>query len=141
MTRANQQSREQILEQSILLRSASLLAWCLGGSDMNIMLVSVTERTKEIGIRKSLGARRRDILQQFLAESTALAVAGGAIGVAIAYALSKLVATLTPIPTALPLFAVAMALFVSGSIGLVAGVYPAWRAARLDPIVALRSSA
>jgi putative ABC transport system permease protein len=106
---------------------------------MNIMLVSVTERTKEIGIRKSLGARRRDILKQFLAESTTLALVGGATGVAIAYALSKLVSTLTPIPTALPLIAVAVALFVSGSVGLIAGVYPAWRAAKLDPIVALRS--
>jgi putative ABC transport system permease protein len=106
---------------------------------MNIMLVSVTERTKEIGIRKSLGARRRDILKQFLAESVTLALAGGALGVSIAYALSKLVATFTPIPTALPMMAVAVALFVSGSVGLVAGVYPAWRAARLDPIKAMRS--
>jgi putative ABC transport system permease protein len=106
---------------------------------MNIMLVSVTERTKEIGIRKSLGARRSDIIRQFLAESTILALAGGAIGVAIAYALSKLVSALTAVPTALPLFAVAVALFVSGSVGLIAGVYPAWRAARLDPIVALRA--
>ncbi|HKX33269.1 MAG TPA: ABC transporter permease [Blastocatellia bacterium] len=106
---------------------------------MNIMLVSVTERTKEIGLRKSLGARRADILKQFLAESTTLALVGGTIGVTIAYALSKLVSTLTPIPTALPLIAVAVALLVSGGVGLIAGVYPAWRAARLDPIVALRS--
>jgi putative ABC transport system permease protein len=106
---------------------------------MNIMLVSVTERTKEIGIRKSLGARRTDILKQFLAESIALALSGGAIGVSLAYALSKLVAALTPIPTALPLIAVAVALLVSGSVGLVAGVYPAWRAANLDPIAAMRS--
>jgi putative ABC transport system permease protein len=106
---------------------------------MNIMLVSVTERTKEIGIRKSIGARRRDILKQFLAESTALALVGGAIGVTIAYLLGKLVSTLTPIPTALPLLAVGAALFVSGGVGLIAGVYPAWRAARLDPIVALRA--
>ncbi len=106
---------------------------------MNIMLVSVTERTKEIGIRKSLGARRRDILKQFLAESTTLALLGGAIGVSIAYVLSKMVATFTPIPTALPLIAVAVALFVTGSVGLVAGVYPAWRAAKLDPITAMRS--
>jgi putative ABC transport system permease protein len=105
---------------------------------MNIMLVSVTERTKEIGIRKSLGARRRDILKQFLAESTALAMTGGAIGVTVAYVLALLVSTLTPIPTSLPLLAVAAALFVSGSVGLVSGVYPAWKAARLDPIVALR---
>jgi putative ABC transport system permease protein len=106
---------------------------------MNIMLVSVTERTKEIGIRKSLGARRTDILKQFLAESIALALSGGAIGVSVAYALSKLVATFTPIPTALPLIAVAVALLVSGGVGLIAGVYPAWRAANLDPIAAMRS--
>ncbi len=106
---------------------------------MNIMLVSVTERTKEIGVRKSLGARRTDILKQFLAESIALAVSGGAIGVSVAYALSKLVATFTPIPTALPLIAVAVALLVSGGVGLIAGVYPAWRAANLDPIAAMRS--
>jgi len=106
---------------------------------MNIMLVSVTERTKEIGIRKSIGAQRRDILKQFLAESTLLALCGGAIGVLIAYLLAKLVATLTPVPTALPLLAVAVALLVSGSVGLVSGVYPAWKAAGLDPIEALRA--
>jgi putative ABC transport system permease protein len=106
---------------------------------MNIMLVSVTERTKEIGIRKSLGARRGDILKQFLAESVTLSLVGGAAGVFIAYLLSKAVATFTPIPTSLPLMAVAVALFVSGSVGLIAGVYPAWRAARLDPIMAMRS--
>jgi putative ABC transport system permease protein len=106
---------------------------------MNIMLVSVTERTKEIGIRKSIGARRSDILKQFLAESTMLSLFGGAIGISIAYALAKLVATLTPVPTVLPLFAVTVALIVSASVGLVSGVYPAWRAARLDPIEALRA--
>jgi putative ABC transport system permease protein len=106
---------------------------------MNIMLVSVTERTKEIGIRKSIGAQRRDILKQFLAESTLLALCGGAIGVLIAYLLAKLVATLTPVPTSLPLLAVATALLVSGSVGLISGVYPAWKAAGLDPIEALRA--
>ncbi|HVF66923.1 MAG TPA: ABC transporter permease [Pyrinomonadaceae bacterium] len=106
---------------------------------MNIMLVSVTERTKEIGLRKAIGARRADILKQFLAESTLLSLLGGAIGVTIAYALAKLVALLTPVPTALPLLAVAAALVVSGVVGLAAGVYPAWRAAGLDPIEALRA--
>ena len=105
---------------------------------MNIMLVSVTERTKEIGIRKSIGARRSDIVKQFLAESTMLSLCGGAIGITIAYLLAKLVATLTPVPTSLPLVAVTFALAVSASVGLVSGVYPAWRAARLDPIEALR---
>ena len=106
---------------------------------MNIMLVSVTERTKEIGIRKSLGARRSDILKQFLVESVALAFMGGALGVLIAYVIAKLVETFTPIPTSLPMLAVAVALFVSGSVGLISGIYPAWRAARLDPITAMRS--
>jgi putative ABC transport system permease protein len=106
---------------------------------MNIMLVSVTERTKEIGIRKSIGARRIDVLKQFLAESTALALLGGAIGVAIAYSIAKLVATLFGIPTALPLVWVTIALVVSSSVGLVSGVYPAWKAAKLDPIEALRA--
>jgi putative ABC transport system permease protein len=105
---------------------------------MNIMLVSVTERTKEIGIRKSIGARRTDILKQFLAESTMLSLFGGAIGITIAYLLAKLVAAVTPVPTSLPLFAVTIALAVSATVGLISGVYPAWRAARLDPIEALR---
>ncbi|HEU4714166.1 MAG TPA: ABC transporter permease [Pyrinomonadaceae bacterium] len=105
---------------------------------MNIMLVSVTERTKEIGIRKSIGARRSDIVKQFLAESTMLSLCGGAIGITIAYLLAKMVAMLTPVPTSLPLVAVSFALFVSASVGLISGVYPAWRAARLDPIEALR---
>ncbi|MBX3297516.1 MAG: ABC transporter permease [Acidobacteria bacterium] len=106
---------------------------------MNIMLVSVTERTKEIGIRMSIGARRRDILKQFLAESVTLSLIGGAIGIAIAFLLSQLVATLTPIPTALPLGWVVAALTVSSTVGLVSGVYPAWTAAGIDPIEALRS--
>src|SRR5688572_1060036 len=106
---------------------------------MNIMLVSVTERTKEIGIRKSIGARQTDILRQFLAESTTLALVGGAIGVTVAFLIAKLVAIAFSIPTALPLVWVTIALVVSSSVGLVSGVYPAWKAARLDPIEALRA--
>lgn len=106
---------------------------------MNIMLVSVTERTKEIGIRKSIGAKSGDILKQFLAESTSLALLGGSIGVLIAYSIAKLVAVGFGIPTTLPLIWVTIALGVSSSIGLISGVYPAWKAAKLDPIVALRA--
>jgi len=106
---------------------------------MNIMLVSVTERTKEIGIRKSIGARQSDVLKQFLLESTSLALIGGAIGITVAYLIAKLVAVLLSVPTELPLIWTAIALFVSSSVGLVSGVYPAWKAARLDPIDALRA--
>jgi len=106
---------------------------------MNIMLVSVTERTKEIGIRKSIGARRSDILRQFLCESTMLALIGGSIGVGVAYTIAKSVDLLFSIPTSLPFLWVTIALVVSSGVGLVSGVYPAWRAAGLNPIDALRS--
>jgi putative ABC transport system permease protein len=106
---------------------------------MNIMLVTVTERTHEIGIRKSLGARRRDILMQFLVESTTLSLIGGFIGLIIAYGISALLVRLTPIPAELPVWAAFLAILVSSSVGLIFGIYPAWKAARLDPIVALRS--
>jgi putative ABC transport system permease protein len=106
---------------------------------MNMMLVSVTERTQEIGIRKSLGARRADILKQFLAESTVLSLFGGAVGVGLAYGISKLGTALLSIPTSLPVLWTTLALLVSASIGLFFGIYPAWKAAKLDPIVALRA--
>src|SRR5262245_3830484 len=106
---------------------------------MNIMLVTVTERTHEIGIRKSLGARRRDILMQFLVESTTLSLIGGFIGLVIAYFISALLVRLTPIPAELPVWAAFLAILVSSGVGLIFGIYPAWKAARLDPIVALRS--
>ncbi len=106
---------------------------------MNIMLVSVTERTREIGIRKSLGARRRDILRQFLAESALLSLIGGIIGLVLAYLVMLVVSHFSGLPVALPLWAVAVALVVSGSVGLFFGIYPASKAARLDPIQALRA--
>ncbi len=106
---------------------------------MNIMLASVTERTHEIGIRKSPGARRRDILMQFLVEATALSTAGGVIGVLLALAGTKLMAAFTSIPAALPIPAVITSILVCSAIGLFFGIYPASKAARLDPIAALRA--
>jgi putative ABC transport system permease protein len=106
---------------------------------MNMMLVSVTERTREIGIRKSLGARRGDILKQFLAESTILSLFGGLVGVGLAFGVGKLITALVSLPTTLPLFWTIMALTVSASIGLFFGIYPAMKAAKLDPIEALRA--
>lgn len=106
---------------------------------MNIMLAVVTERTHEIGIRKSLGARRRDILNQYLVESAVLAGAGGFIGVCVAWCLAVLVRSLTPVPMALPWSSVAIGVGLSATVGLFFGIYPARQAARLDPIEALRA--
>jgi putative ABC transport system permease protein len=105
---------------------------------MNIMLVSVTERTREIGIRKALGARRRDILTQFLVESTTLSLAGGVIGILLGSSLALLVGALSPLPAALSMTAVLMGVIMSTGVGVFFGSYPAARAARLDPIEALR---
>ncbi len=105
---------------------------------MNIMMVSVTERTREIGIRKALGARRRDVLMQFLVEAATLSLTGGAIGVLLGIALALLVAAVSPLPAAVSWIAIVLGLGMSTGIGLLFGIYPAARAARLDPIVALR---
>jgi putative ABC transport system permease protein len=106
---------------------------------MNIMLVSVVERTKEIGIRKAIGARQQDIVNQFLVESVVLCSVGGAIGVSIAFGFSWLIATFTPLPAAFPLWAPLVAIGLSALIGVFFGVYPAKRAGNLDPIEALRA--
>jgi putative ABC transport system permease protein len=106
---------------------------------MNIMLAVVTERTHEIGIRKSLGARRQDILNQFLVESAMLAASGGLTGVIIAYLLTVLVRSATPLPMEMPLVSVVLGVGLSAAVGLFFGIYPARQASKLDPIVALHS--
>jgi putative ABC transport system permease protein len=106
---------------------------------MNIMLAVVTERTHEIGIRKSVGARKRDILNQFLVESAVLSASGGLIGVIIAWVVAVLVRTFTPVPMAVPVTAVVVGVTLSAVVGLFFGIYPAHTAAELDPIEALRA--
>ncbi len=105
---------------------------------MNIMLVAVTERTREIGLRKSLGARRGDILTQFMIEAGTLSGAGGLLGIGIGIALAAVVAAVSPIPARVSPGSIVGAIFLGVGVGLAAGVYPAYRASRLDPIEALR---
>jgi putative ABC transport system permease protein len=106
---------------------------------MNIMLVSVTERTREIGVRKALGARRQDILMQFLIESATLSLVGGLIGVLVGIGVAKIITAIVAFPSSVQLWSVLVGLFVATGVGVFFGVYPASRAAQLDPIVALRA--
>jgi putative ABC transport system permease protein len=105
---------------------------------MNIMLLSVAGRIREIGVRKALGARRKDILFQFLAESSTLSLAGAAIGIGLGIALGKAVDALTPLPASVPLWSIGVSLVLGLVVGVGSGIYPAYRAAKQDPIVALR---
>jgi putative ABC transport system permease protein len=117
-----------------------LLSLVVGGIGiLNIMLVSVTERTKEIGIRKALGARKRRILAQFATEAVALSLVGGAIGVGLGYSLAFFARWLLGLPATVPLWAVVLSLVMSSAVGLLFGIYPAARAARLDPVEAMRT--
>jgi putative ABC transport system permease protein len=105
---------------------------------MNIMLMSVTERTREIGIRKALGAASRDIRRQFFAEALTLSVLGGMAGLVVGFALTGLVEAISPLPARVTAWSIGLALLVGIVVGIAFGVYPAHRASRLDPIEALR---
>src|SRR5581483_394663 len=127
----------------VILRFAALLlptiGLVVGGIViMNIMLVAVAERTREIGVRKSLGAKRRDILAQFLFESSTLSLAGAGVGIIMGAVLAMIVTKVSPLPVSIVPWSIALAVVLGAGVGIVAGVYPAMRAARLDPIVALR---
>ena len=121
---------------AIAIASISLIV--AGVGIMNIMLVSVTERTREIGIRKSIGAKRRDILWQFLIEAVVLSEIGGVIGIFLGLGIGKLVEVATPVPADVPTWTVILGLVFCSAVGMMFGVYPATKAARLDPIEALR---
>jgi macrolide transport system ATP-binding/permease protein len=122
-----------------LLLAVALISLLVGGVGiMNIMLVSVTERTREIGLRMAVGAWSRDILQQFLSESVILCFCGGAVGILVGRGISMLVRMLLGWPTELSLGAIVAAFAVSVTVGIVFGFYPAWKASRMDPIIALR---
>ena len=123
---------------ALVVTPITLISLVVGGIVvMNIMLVSVTERTFEVGLRKALGARRKQILLQFLIESALLCALGGILGLLLAATLSWLVTVLTPITMTITIWYVILAIGVSSVIGLIAGIYPAFKASRLDPIIAL----
>jgi putative ABC transport system permease protein len=124
---------------ALVLTAVSFVALMIGGIGvMNIMLVSVTERTKEIGIRKAVGATRANILWQFLIEAVALTAIGGLAGLAVGEAASLLMNKYSPLPAYVPLWAIGVGIGISAAVGIIFGLWPAWKAARLDPIEALR---
>ena len=124
---------------ALVLTAISFVALMIGGIGvMNIMLVSVTERTKEIGVRKAVGATRLNILAQFLIEAVVLTAIGGLAGLGVGELLAYLINSYSPLPAYVPLWAIGVGVGISAAVGIVFGLWPAWKAARLDPIEALR---
>ncbi len=124
---------------NMVLGSIAGISLLVGGIGiMNIMLASVTERTREIGIRRAIGARRRQIVAQFLLESVVLSGAGGVVGLGLGVLIPKMITRFSGMPTVVPLYSLMLSFGISAAIGVVFGLYPAWRAAMLDPIAALR---
>jgi putative ABC transport system permease protein len=123
----------------MIMLALSSVALMVGGVGVvAIMMIAVTERTREIGIRKALGATRREILWQFLFEAVTVTLIGSMVGMAIGGGIAFLVARFTPVPAAVPVSAVVAALGMASVAGILFGLWPAWRAARMDPVVALR---
>ncbi len=140
---SNASLQETFESITVIIAAASIgicaIALLIGGIGvMNIMLVSVTERTSEIGLRRALGARRRRILAQFMVEAVILTSIGGLLGVVVGAGLAELIRILVQIPTVVPRWAVVLSMTSAGGVGLVFGIYPAFRASRLDPVEAMR---
>jgi len=140
---SNESVIDQVSQLTDIIQIAAigicLIALLVGGIGItNIMIVSVTERTREIGVRLALGARRRHILWQFTVEAVLLSVVGGVLGLGLGLGVAHVVSQVFPIPAAAPIWAVIVALTMSSATGLIFGIYPAYRASRLDPIEALR---
>ena len=134
---AQQQRTQQIFDLvMVAIASISLLVGGIG--IMNIMLASILERTREIGVRRALGARQRDVIRQFLVEAVLISLMGGLIGIAFGFGISRLIAWLAGWSTVTTVSSIVLAFAFSVSVGLLFGIYPAKKAARLDPVEAIR---